>query len=300
MGSLSTAPLVIEAAVTRFSPGEPYIDTEQTVADALECLEAGAAIVHHHHDLRLDANSSIEEMIDFARTLLARYPSAITYPDFLAGATVHEMVAHFAPMAAAGVLGFAPVDPGASFSGLLDDEGLPFGTNQVRFTFDDANVALEVASQCRVPITIGVFEPFNLRWALAQHAAGRLPLGSMVKLYFGGRYSIVNTGKRALNFGLPPTIEAVDAYASMLEGTGIPWSVGVMGDALLETPIARRALRRGGHLRVGIEDAGGMTDATNRDTVETAVALAQETGRPVVQGDEARAALGSAVSDVRF
>jgi uncharacterized protein (DUF849 family) len=145
-----------------------------------------------------------------------------------------------------------------------------------------------------VPITVGVFEPFNLRWALAQHAAGRLPAGSIVKLYFGGRHSIVNTGKPALNFGLPPTTEAVDAYVSMLEGTGIPWSVGVMGDALLDTPIARHALLRGGHLRVGIEDAGGMTDATNKETVEAAVALAGEIGRPVVQGADARAALGSA------
>jgi uncharacterized protein (DUF849 family) len=80
-------------------------------------------------------------------------------------------------------------------------------------------------------------------------------------------------------------------YLSMMEGCGLPWIVSLFGDALLESPLARYALERGGHLRVGIEDAAGMTDLTNAEIVTAAVALANDVGRPVARVDAARAVL---------
>ena len=64
------------------------------------------------------------------------------------------------------------------------------------------------------------------------------------------------------------------------------------GDPLLESPLARYALERGGHLRVGIEDAAGMSPLGNAEMVAAAVALARETGREVVQGAGVRLVLG--------
>jgi len=52
-------------------------------------------------------------------------------------------------------------------------------------------------------------------------------------------------------------------------------------------------LEQGGHLRVGIEDAAGMSPLGNAEMVAAAVALAAETGREVVQGAAVRAALAS-------
>jgi 3-keto-5-aminohexanoate cleavage enzyme len=76
-----------------------------------------------------------------------------------------------------------------------------------------------------------------------------------------------------------------------MEGSSLPWNVGVMGDALMDLLLARYALERGGHLRVGIEDLGSVTSTTNVDTVRAAVALAAEVGRPVATGSEARSVL---------
>ena len=292
-------PLVIEAAICPYRSAVPVWDVQGMIRESKACLAAGAAIIHHHHDMRLDAAASIDEMLTLGKAVKAEFPESILYPDFLAGDTVNDLLGHIAPLSKAGVLDLVPVDPGGAFSGQLDDAGLPIGNNRVRFSFDDANVTLNVANQFKAPLSIGVSEPFNLRWALAQAKAGKLPAGSMVKLYFGGEYSLIKIGKRALNFGLPPTKTGLDAYISMLEGTGLAWSVGVLGDALLDTPIARYAIERGGHLRVGIEDAAGRSDLSNQEMVEAAVALARQVGRPVGQGRAAGEALGLSTRGAR-
>ena len=80
-------------------------------------------------------------------------------------------------------------------------------------------------------------------------------------------------------------------YLAMLEGSSLQWSVGLFGDSLLDSPVARYAVEKGGHLRVGIEDIASVTDATNVETVEAAVALATEVGRPIATPTQARAIL---------
>jgi len=69
----------------------------------------------------------------------------------------------------------------------------------------------------------------------------------------------------------------------MMEGSKLPWCVGLMGDALIDSPVLRYVIERGGHLRVGIEDAASRSTASNREMVATAVELARQVGRPVVQ-----------------
>lgn len=226
-------------------------------------------------------------MISLCKEVIADYPRAILYPNFLLQATtLQEKVAHFKPLADAGFFGLAPVDPGMVSICELNENGLPVGNQKVRFTFDETNEEVKIANECQAPLIIGVYEPVHLRWVLVYHKAGKLPAGSMIKLYFGGEYSIFKIGKPGLKFGLPPNKESLDAYLKMLEGTNIPWNVGIMGDFILDTPLARYALERGGHLRVGIEDVGGRSELTNRETVIEAVKLANQVGRPVAQGKE--------------
>ena len=95
--------------------------------------------------------------------------------------------------------------------------------------------------------------PGFLQCVLTYHRAGRLPAGSMVKLYFGGEWGMWARA-RGVTFGLPPTANALLAYLDMLEGTELPWSVSVWGGDLMTTPVARLALERGGHLHVGLEE----------------------------------------------
>ena len=56
---------------------------------------------------------------------------------------------------------------------------------------------------------------------------------------------------------------------------------------MLESEVARLALERGGHLRVGLEDHAGSRKPTNEELVREAVALADDVGRPVATSDEA-------------
>ena len=90
-------------------------------------------------------------------------------------------------------------------------------------------------------------------------------------------------------FSAPPIPEALDLYCAMLGDTDLPWGSTMLGGSLLDTPIARATVERGGHLRVGLEDDGA--GPSNVDQVKRAVALCAEVGRPVATTSEARAIL---------
>jgi uncharacterized protein (DUF849 family) len=143
---------------------------------------------------------------------------------------------------------------------------------------------LYACGQCRelgLGPSLGIYEPGSLRTVITWQRAGRLPPGTLVKLYFGGDYGIFAT-QPGVSFGLPPTETALRCYLEMLEGTGLPWSVSVWGGDLSRTPIARLALECGGHLHVGIEEFYSEERApTNEELVREAAELAGQVGREV-------------------
>uniref|UniRef100_UPI0025E89E63 3-keto-5-aminohexanoate cleavage protein n=1 Tax=uncultured Phenylobacterium sp. TaxID=349273 RepID=UPI0025E89E63 len=116
--------------------------------------------------------------------------------------------------------------------------------------------------------------------------------------YFAGEYDFIgrglsgSAGQPAIGFGLPPTSAALTAYLEMLEGSGLSWSVAVFGGDVVRTGLARLALERGGHLRVGLEDYGGTDTPTNAELLEGAVAVCQAVGRPLASSAEAADLLG--------
>jgi hypothetical protein len=69
-----------------------------------------------------------------------------------------------------------------------------------------------------------------------------------------------------LEFGLPPTAAALDAYLELLEPSGLPWSVAVMGGDVVACGTAERAIRRDGHVRVGLEDWSGPVRRATRSS----------------------------------
>ena len=78
----------------------------------------------------------------------------------------------------------------------------------------------------------------------------------------------------------------------MLDGTGLPWSVAILGGDVVGSGFARLALEKGGHVRVGLEDYAGPRQPTNVELLEELTALCDEVGRPVATAGEARALLG--------
>ena len=105
-----------------------------------------------------------------------------------------------------------------------------------------------------------------------------------------------------LDFGVCVT-DAKGELAS--SGSGIPAFVGMLdwgikavlakhnkqGDILsgdvFDNGVARHALERGGHLRVGLEDYAGPRTPSNEEMVEAAVQLVREVGRPLATPAEA-------------
>jgi len=285
-----TTPVIIEAAINGVTGKErnPHVPCTpaEIAADALRCLAAGAAIVHNHVDeVAADGARAAARYLEGWRPILAARPDAILYPTVGLGGTIEERYAHVPPLADFMRMGL--VDPGSVNLGAAGEDGLP-GPAEFVYVNSYGDVRYEVAlcARHRLGPSIAIFEPGFLRTALAYHRAGRLPAGALVKLYFGGDHGYLGGGP-GVTFGLPPTRVGLEAYLAMLEGVALPWSVAVVGGDLLASDVARLALARGGHLRVGLEDYAGPRTPTNEELVRAAAALARETGRPVASCVEA-------------
>lgn len=285
------SPLIIEVAINGATP--PYLNphvprsVDDIVADACSCIEAGAAIVHNHNDdpLPLGRHASAAYAEAYAR-IYQRHADVILYPTMGSGGPythIRERYAHIEELADAGLLGMAIIDPGSVSLGPLDPDGLPADIDLVyQNTFADVRYMVEWCRDRGIGAHMSIFEPGFLRVALAYHARDRLPAGVKIQLYFGGA---------ALPFGLPPTVASLDAYLAMLQGSGLPWMVGVLGGDVAST-LAPLAIERGGHVRVGLEDYAGAQQPRNVDLVRQVVDIARETGRPVAGPGDAAALLG--------
>lgn len=287
-------PVIIEAAINGATPKARNPNAPRTpaeiAADGPRCLAAGAAIVHNHNDEPVVGGSSgvhaPEPYIEAWRAILAERPDALLYPTMASGGphtSIEERYGHIPALHAAGVGRIGLVDPGSVNIGPMDADGLPSGGGTYINTFADARHMFSTCLELGLAPSISIFEPGFLRVALAYHERGLMPKGALVKLYFG-----------ASNWGLPPTPASLDAHLAMLEGTGLPWSVALLGGDLLETELARYALRKGGHLRVGLEDYAGPGTPSNVELVERAVALCEAEGRSVATCGEAEKIQGMA------
>ncbi|MEW1963696.1 3-keto-5-aminohexanoate cleavage protein [Microbacterium sp. NPDC077644] len=287
-------PVVISAAVTPLRQGVPLQTADEMVGEAFDALEAGAAVIHHHHDYRLSSKDATEQIVDVERRIKDRYPDALLYVDYLDADTSEKRTAYLQPLADAGLLSMYAFDPGYTTFDILDDDGLPSKQMVQGFSFEDSAKLLEFGRRADVPVSIGIYEPGHLRWAAAYARAGLLPRGSQLKLYFPVDRAL--SGRPRNGVGLYPTPESLDIYLSMIDGLAVEWEVGVPGGNILETPLARYALEKGGHLRSGIEDQGGVNpEVTNREVVEAAVALVAEVGRPVATPSQARDVLSGVI-----
>src|SRR3989441_184139 len=184
-----------------------------------------------------------------------------------------------------------PAVPRSPNLGGADEHGLPLPIDYVYVNSSrDILYEVELCARYRLGPSISIFEPGFLRVALAFQRARRLPRGALVKLYFGGDEGYL--GGTGVTFGLPPTAPSLEAYLAMLEGCDLPWSVAVLGGDVIASGLARLALERGGHLRVGLEDHAGRRRPTNEELVREAAALVRATGRRVATCEEAARILG--------
>lgn len=294
-------PAIIELAVNGVTlpARNPHVPltVEAIAADALDCLRAGAAIVHTHtpsSDFSLPPEQAAARYAASYRAILAEWPEALLYPTMGGGATMQEKLAHVELLAVERLIRIGLMDPGCTLLGWAEADGSPSvpGFPYVN-TFADMEVALEQGARLGLGLSIALYEPGFLRNTLAYWRLGRIPAGSMLKFYFGGEAGYLG-GAPGVSFGLPPTAKALDAYLEMLElaGCTLPWSVAVMGGDLFASPVAQLALERGGHLHTGLEDHCGTGQPGNLELTQRAVELCHAVGRPVADCATAARLLG--------
>ena len=278
--------LIIEAAINGITskaqnPHTP-VAPEEIAADALACFAAGAAVVHNHTDNFTQPGAEIAaRQLEGWRPVLAARPDAILYPTAGFGGDIEQRFAHVPLLAEACAMRMSVFDPGSLNLGGVDADGVPGGFDFVYTnSFADIRHAAALCARYGLGPSISIFEPGFLRCALAYHRAGRLPAGAFVKLYFGGTADYVSGGSGGVGFGLPPTRLALEVYLEMLGGCGLPWAVAVIGGDVVESGLARLAIEKGGHVRVGLEDYAGSRTPANRELVEEVAALGAQLGRP--------------------
>lgn len=300
MADLSDRPVIIESAINGATRKERQKHTPRTTAevteDALAVIDAGASVLHNHPgDGEFEGPNGYGFYVESWKPLLAARPDAIIYPTAGSGPTIEEQYAHIPLLTKDAGLRVSYVDPGSVNLGGADAEGLPA---DIPFVYANSYHNIRFKMRCCEELglgpTIAVFEPGFLRVTLAYYRAGRMPRGAMVKFYFGGDRGYTSTpgAGSGVTFGLPPTKLSLEAYLAMYEGCDLPWSVAVLGGDLLQTEVAREALERGGHLRVGLEDFDGPRQPTNAELVREAAALCEKMGRPVATSAEAAKILG--------
>jgi uncharacterized protein (DUF849 family) len=284
-------PLIVEVAINGpvgkdRNPNVP-LSSDEMAASAEACLAAGATIVHAHAGVpfvgKIERHAS-EPYVEAFAPVLRRHPDAILYPTLPAGPhlPIPERLAHMAELADAGILRVAAIDPGTMNWGSFSPDGSSDEETIYQNTFGDVRYAFRFCTKRRLGCTMSIFEPGFLQIVLAHQRQGTLPKGSVVKLEFSGGHLV---------FGLPANAHALDAYLSMLEGTGIPWLVNYR-DGDFSDGFGRLVLQRGGHVRVGIEDYGGPGQPRNEDLVNAIVELAQSMGRRPATPEETVQILG--------
>src|SRR5204863_1524092 len=92
-------------------------------------------------------------------------------------------------------------------------------------------------------------------------------------------------------FGFPPRPYALAAHLALLEeeGAGAPWMIA--GLAVDVRPLIAETVARGGHVRVGLEDAPLGSSMGNVAWVEEAVRLVREAGGEPATAADVRTAL---------
>jgi 3-keto-5-aminohexanoate cleavage enzyme len=257
--------LILEVAINGANQSAPRLP-EEIAACAAACFDIGAAVVHNHIDFFGTGEAAAARYLEGWQPVLAARPDALLYPTINGIGAVEERYSHIAPLARSGVLHLGVSDPGSVNLG-------------PRFAYvnagSDIDFQLGLCQEFGLVPGLAIFEPGFLRAALSYWRAGRLPQGTMLRLYFG----------------VPPTRPSLDAYLAMLDGCPLPWSVSLLGGDLLASELPILALERGGHIRVGLEDYAG-DPVTNEELVTAAVALAEKAGRRLASCAETAEMLG--------
>ena len=255
-------------------PGIP-IRVEDIVAEGIACAREGAAIVHVHaydeasgqqHD-HADLYARIIEGIR-SRVDCIVYPTIPFSPEHSSAAVRFGAIE---ALARRGLLEWAVVDPGSVNIG-----------GQVYLNPDDhVRHGLALAARHRFHPGYAIYEAGFVRLGAELARATPGVPQPVYRLMFSDQFS----------FGFPPREYALAAYLQLLEefAPRAPWMLAGLGVDIL--PLGGEAVARGGHLRVGLEDARLGSAQSNLELVRAGRAAIERAGGSLASAAEVRGAL---------
>jgi uncharacterized protein (DUF849 family) len=288
-------PVVLESAIngstTKKKNRHAPETVEEQVTEMVRVLDAGAAIAHNHSNhFHEDPIQAARFYAEVNRQVLRKRPHAITYPTVnldvsvlrkeQRALTAGAACAHQRVLAKAGLSNMIMLDTGSIPVALLEKDGI--ANDDVFFIYqfwpDDVRFSQRTCADFGCGAAVAVYEPGWMKTVVAMARAGTLPRGSKLNLFFGDdRYGCM----------APPVPEALELYLKMMEGLDLKWAVAcpAADRSIMDTPLARMALERGGSLRIGLEDY--TTGPSNLEQLERAKELVAAVGRRIIHGPEA-------------
>ena len=261
------------------------VSVDEIVADGLACASEGAAIIHvHAYDTATGRQN--DDWQTYARIIegIRSKVDAIVYPTIpLAGSAFADLpttkrFAHTAELATRGLIEWTVLDPG---SVNFQSFGEPLSGFIYANTPDDIVEGLKVLRQYGLHPGFAIYEPGFTRLGAA---LARLPPAIPQPVY---RFMFSD----GFAWGFPPQDRFLDAHLALLkqEDAAAPWMVaGLRVDI---RPLIEVAVRRGGHVRVGLEDAPWGTGLSNLQWTKEAVRLIAGAGGTVATAADIRARL---------
>ena len=263
------------------------ITVGELVADGIACARAGAAIVHvHAYDERTgrqrDDAETYRRIIEGIREQedVIVYPTlpVMGGPDAPRAMTAPERFKAVEQLAMQGLLEWTVVDPGSVNFAHYDR----LVANQEGFVYlnpeGHVRYGLELAARYGFHPSYAIYEPGFLRLGAALARVYANAPEPIYRFMFSDGFA----------FGFSPREYGLEAYLKLLEdeAPGALWMVA--GLAVDIRPLIPAAVTRGGHVRVGLEDAPLGTEVTNPRWVEQAASAIEGAGSQVATAAEVR------------
>ena len=266
-------------------PGMP-ITVDEIVADGIAVAQTGAAIVHLHAYDEVTGRQRDEWPL-YARIIegIRAKADVIVYPTIpLAGSeyagSAARRFSHVAELARRGLLEWTVVDPGSVAFVRFDE----LAGSSAGFIYEnplsDIRDGMAIAKQHKLHPSFAIYEPGFMRLGAALASTMQTPT-AIYRLMFSDEFA----------WGYPAKPAYLDAHLRLLEETaaGAPWMVAGLGVDI--RPLLPVAAERGGHVRVGLEDAPWGSELSNPRWVEQAVRLVRQAGGEPATATEIRTAL---------
>ena len=261
--------------------------------DAMRCVDAGASILHFHaYDPVTGRQRDDYEIYAPIIERIRAKADVICYPTLpFAGSidaptplTAAQRFSAVEKLLHAGLIEWAVVDPGSTHITHYDD--IAAGKEGFIYANPESHIrhGLALAQKHGINPSYAIYEPGFMRLGAALHKAYPGAPVPIYRLMFSDHIA----------FGFPPTDWAVEVYLKLLaqEAPNAPWMVAGLGveiEVLIDL-----AVKRGGHVRVGLEDAPMGCALGNQALTERAARQIVEAGGRLANVSEVRGTLRAA------